>query len=376
MSVTAFRKFLPWLMLSIPLSVISIPAQANPVVPSSTGTGFGHGDWVKSSAGGIISAPSKIDMTHTHVGLDIQAMKGSSIRAFASGIVTKTIDRAVDCAHPKSPTPEWCYLGYMVLIRHPAGLDRPFYTLYLHLAEAPLVQTGDRIEALQEIGFVGDTGATSGHHTHFEIRYFSSVIFPAWGNIYGPGDQTRSEAFLNEWLDPQSMFEKYPDGVSRTALLSETNSMGQRASEEGYSISVDQDSLARVVSSLASSLGVLLIMLSGFALLFATFISKRIAGTLFFYGVLLLVMSEAAAILGPSWILSASNFISSLPLSVIIIVGGLLVISAMQAFVALFLGWNAANSFAGNLTASLFKSVFTLLIAPLKLLKRLLGNTE
>ena len=122
--------------------------------------------------------------------------------------------------------------------------------------------------------------------------------------------------------------------------------------------------------------GTLLIVLSGFALMLSTFMSKRVAGNLFFSGVICVVISSLLSSMGSALVTSTLDFIGSLPLSVIIIAGGLLIISALQAFVALFLGWKAANSFAGNLAASLFKSIFIIILAPLRLLKRLLGNSD
>jgi murein DD-endopeptidase MepM/ murein hydrolase activator NlpD len=41
--------------------------------------------------------------------------------------------------------------------------------VYMHLASAPLVDKGDRVRTGQLIGYVGDTGAASGCHLHFEM---------------------------------------------------------------------------------------------------------------------------------------------------------------------------------------------------------------
>jgi murein DD-endopeptidase MepM/ murein hydrolase activator NlpD len=53
---------------------------------------------------------------------------------------------------------------YLVIDGERTGVD---YT-YMHLASAALVNKGDRVRTGQLIGYVGDTGAASGCHLHFE----------------------------------------------------------------------------------------------------------------------------------------------------------------------------------------------------------------
>ena len=117
----------------------------NPIVPAGNGFGFTHGQLVISRNGQITAAPDRTSATHTHVGLDISAPRGSEIFSFAPGIVVKTISEPTSCNPRVAPQPEWCYLGYMVLIRHSIGFDRTYYTLYLHMESPPLVRrTGVR----------------------------------------------------------------------------------------------------------------------------------------------------------------------------------------------------------------------------------------
>jgi murein DD-endopeptidase MepM/ murein hydrolase activator NlpD len=54
--------------------------------------------------------------------------------------------------------------GNMVHLRHSNGYE----TLYIHLSRI-LVHTGDRVEAGDRIGLVGQTGLATGPHLHFSI---------------------------------------------------------------------------------------------------------------------------------------------------------------------------------------------------------------
>ena len=84
-----------------------------------------------------------------------------------SGIVTNKTDR----------TWEW---GYYVCIQ---GNDGRFY-YYCHMAQAPVVRTGQSVNAGAAIGIMGNTGNAAGgyKHCHFEVRTArraSAAINPA-----------------------------------------------------------------------------------------------------------------------------------------------------------------------------------------------------
>lgn len=61
--------------------------------------------------------------------------------------------------------------GNLVVLQHEfPGFDQPVFTLYAHLYQMN-VKTGDRVKAGDQIGLVGRTGAATGSHLHFEVRY-------------------------------------------------------------------------------------------------------------------------------------------------------------------------------------------------------------
>jgi murein DD-endopeptidase MepM/ murein hydrolase activator NlpD len=78
--------------------------------------------------------------------------------------------------------------NYLVIDNQGVGTDY----VYMHLRDASLVKTGDRVRTGQPIGFVGETGRASGCHLHFEI--WSA---PGW---YSGGSPIDPLPTLRSWL--------------------------------------------------------------------------------------------------------------------------------------------------------------------------------
>jgi murein DD-endopeptidase MepM/ murein hydrolase activator NlpD len=64
--------------------------------------------------------------------------------------------------------------------------------VYMHLRDVAIARTGDRVRTGQPIGFVGQTGAASACHLHFEIW-----TAPGW---YSGGSPIDPLATLRTWL--------------------------------------------------------------------------------------------------------------------------------------------------------------------------------
>jgi murein DD-endopeptidase MepM/ murein hydrolase activator NlpD len=64
--------------------------------------------------------------------------------------------------------------GYLVVIDHGGR----YQTLYAHLRESPLVSDGQVVTAGTVIGYMGNTGFSTGPHLHFEIRHGSNLVDP------------------------------------------------------------------------------------------------------------------------------------------------------------------------------------------------------
>lgn len=342
----------------------AVASLENPIVAKAQSVGFTHGQLVLSSGGYIVAVSDPENATHTHVGLDIQAPIGSPIMPLTDGVVAKVVNKSAKCKDDKGnsikPQPEWCYLGYMVMIKHDAGADKSFYTTYLHMNNPPRVKVGEQVVRNTPIGYVGRTGAADGPHVHFEIRLFPEAVYKDWGNIYGPGDQREKSAFKENWLDPQRVFANFPSSINP-------------------GISADNGTSAQpvlinttAVSGVFQLLGTLMVMLSGLALMLSFLGGRRLAGKLFTYGIVFVVIATFIPSLGNAFLSQVLGFVYQLPWWATAIIGGLLTISVLQGFVSLFIGRQGANAFAGQMAAQLFIGLFRLLTAPIRFLRQLL----
>ena len=98
-----------------------------------------------------------------HTGLDLASSLGygTPILATAPGIVEKV---------------EWDPSGYgwYCKLSHELG----FSTLYGHMCSQPIVRPGDKVRKGQCIGYMGQTGAATGVHVHYEIRLGDNLLDP------------------------------------------------------------------------------------------------------------------------------------------------------------------------------------------------------
>jgi murein DD-endopeptidase MepM/ murein hydrolase activator NlpD len=94
-----------------------------------------------------------------HHGLDIDAPKGSQVKAAAGG---KVVRGGIESLY-----------GNLVEIDHGNG----YRTVYAHLSER-LVEAGDTVPRGGVIGKVGETGRTTGPHLHYEVRVNGLPVNP------------------------------------------------------------------------------------------------------------------------------------------------------------------------------------------------------
>ncbi|HCC37923.1 MAG TPA: peptidase M23 [Treponema sp.] len=97
---------------------------------------------------------------YIHKGLDISTYRsGDPIVTTADGQVV-TVDYADD-------------FGNYVIVRHKHG----YYTRYAHLLSAR-VKIGQRVQQGEVIGYLGNTGLSTGPHLHYEVHIGSDVVDP------------------------------------------------------------------------------------------------------------------------------------------------------------------------------------------------------
>ncbi len=104
-----------------------------------------------------------------HSGIDIVARYGAPVRATADGIVWRV-------GYSRG-------LGRYVKIKHKHG----FMTVYGHLRKY-VVKRGERVKKGEIIGYVGNTGRSTGPHLHYEVR--------RWGRSLNPLRFVRAERKL------------------------------------------------------------------------------------------------------------------------------------------------------------------------------------
>jgi murein DD-endopeptidase MepM/ murein hydrolase activator NlpD len=121
--------------------------------------------------GGVFFAPNIV-----HTGVDIDAEEGTPILATGPGTVVSA-DWGLFSQVPGNITDPY---GMAVVLRHDFGYKgQALYTVYAHMSEIIAV-VGQHVETGDVLGLVGDTGATTGPHLHFEIRLGDNTFYKTY----------------------------------------------------------------------------------------------------------------------------------------------------------------------------------------------------
>ncbi len=97
--------------------------------------------------------------TAIHHGIDIASGIGTPVLAAADGRVKFLGNKT-----------HW---GNVIIVDHPKG----YQTIYAHLHKFG-ISNGDTVSRGQMIGYLGNTGKSTGPHLHYEIRYFGKPLNP------------------------------------------------------------------------------------------------------------------------------------------------------------------------------------------------------
>ncbi len=115
-------------------------------------------------------------------------------------------------------SPYYNFYGNLVILAHDVpDLQTTLYTLYAHLSEVT-VAPGDMVQAGEQVGLVGMSGAATGSHLHFEVRLgendYAAVRNPElW--LEPLPDETGSQqgALAGELIPPAGYYLKIPSIV-------------------------------------------------------------------------------------------------------------------------------------------------------------------
>lgn len=118
---------------------------------------LGENYWFSSGFGWRRSPFTGLDEFHN--GLDISSPHGTPIIAPSDGVVTiKATDK---------------YLGKYLEVDHGRGIT----TLYGHLSDFRS-NCGHKVKRGEVIGYMGNTGLTTGHHLHYAVKVGGRVVNP------------------------------------------------------------------------------------------------------------------------------------------------------------------------------------------------------
>lgn len=109
---------------------------------------------------GIITSPYGPRKGGFHYGVDIGNVRGTTVVASASGVVTRVVNV---CVEGKSSCGG--RYGNLVIIQHNNGTK----TVYAHLSKVS-VSVGQDVSQGQKIATLGNTGSSTGPHLHFEVE--------------------------------------------------------------------------------------------------------------------------------------------------------------------------------------------------------------
>ena len=121
--------------------------------------------------GAVFFAPNIV-----HTGVDIDAEEGAPILAAGAGTIISA-DWGLFTEAPGNITDPY---GQAVVVRHDFGYKgQALFTVYAHMSKIIGV-VGQHVETGDVLGLVGDTGATTGPHLHFEVRLGGNTFYTTY----------------------------------------------------------------------------------------------------------------------------------------------------------------------------------------------------
>lgn len=140
-----------------------------------------------------------------HTGIDIPAPNGTPVLAAGSGkVIWAGYGLYFQSERFSDP------YGLAIAIQHDFGYKgKLLYTIYGHM-DSLIVERGQTVRSGESIGFVGETGKTTGPHLHFEVRVGENDFFvtrnpelwltppQGWGILVGRILESNGEPLLKQ----------------------------------------------------------------------------------------------------------------------------------------------------------------------------------
>ena len=148
-----------------------------------------------------------------HHGVEFLNSLGTPVFAAAEGEVIVAGDDLTTLYGPY-----YNFYGNLVILAHEfPDIQTTLYTLYAHLSEVT-VGPGDMVQAGEQIGFVGMSGAATGSHLHFEVRLgendYAAVRNPElWLEPLMDETGGQQGAIAGELIPPAGYYLKIPSIV-------------------------------------------------------------------------------------------------------------------------------------------------------------------
>jgi murein DD-endopeptidase MepM/ murein hydrolase activator NlpD len=108
--------------------------------------------------------PPRGSCAHFHDGIDIANSDGTPIRAPQSGVIAFVGWNPYDSHDP----------SFMIVMGHPGGYE----SMFSHLQARAVVRRGQSVRKGQIIGYMGNTGNSTGTHLHWEVKRGGALLNP------------------------------------------------------------------------------------------------------------------------------------------------------------------------------------------------------
>ncbi len=159
-----------------------------------------------------------------HTGLDFRGPIGTPIYATADGVV--------ELVRPNRTVG----FGNLITLSHSYG----FKTLYAHL-DRMIVNQGQFVQKGQLIGYLGNTGYSTGPHLHYEVRYLNRPLDP---KNFVEWDLENYESIFEK--EKKVQWDSVIKGIKwQWTLLEQLSSQREQRSLESLTSSVNSTSMAR-----------------------------------------------------------------------------------------------------------------------------------